>query len=64
MRRRLAATAAATILALATLALPAAADPSPPTNGGNAAGQSGQCTGSQDDRPASCHSQGGPGNQP
>ena len=64
MRRRLAATAAATILALATLALPAAADPNPPTEGGNGAGSSGQCPGPQDDRPASCHSQGGPGNQP
>jgi hypothetical protein len=36
--------------------LPAAAfgNPSPPTNGGNGAGQSGQCTGNPDDRPASC----------
>jgi hypothetical protein len=42
----------------------AVASPSPPTNGGNGAGQSGQCTGPQDDRPASCKSQGGPGNQP
>jgi hypothetical protein len=42
----------------------ASASPSPPTNGGNGAGQSGQCTGPQDDRPASCQSQGGPGNQP
>jgi hypothetical protein len=40
------------------------ASPAPPTNGGNGAGQSGQCTGPQDDRPASCQSQGGPGNQP
>jgi hypothetical protein len=37
------------------------AAPSPPTNGGNGAGQSGQCTGPQDDRPAACKSQGGPG---
>jgi hypothetical protein len=43
---------------------PALADPPPPTNGGNGAGQSGQCTGPQDDRPASCQSQGGPGDQP
>ena len=42
----------------------AVASPSPPTNGGNGAGHSGQCTGPQDDRPASCKSQGGPGNQP
>jgi hypothetical protein len=32
----------------------AAGDPSPPTNGGNGAGQSGQCTGPREDRPASC----------
>jgi opacity protein-like surface antigen len=59
------------IIAIATLvavfmvpAGAALAEPSPPTNGGNGAGQSGQCTGPQDDRPASCQSQGGPGNQP
>ena len=40
------------------------AEPSPPTNGGNGAGKSGQCTGPQADRPQSCQSQGGPGNQP
>jgi hypothetical protein len=50
--------------ALAVGATQAWAEPSPPTNGGNGAGQSGQCTGPQDDRPASCQSQGGPGNQP
>jgi len=38
------------------LALPAFANPSPPTNGGNGAGQSGQCTGPAADRPASCKS--------
>jgi hypothetical protein len=32
------------------------ANPSPPTNGGNGAGSSGQCTGNPDDRPASCNS--------
>jgi hypothetical protein len=48
----------------AGLAPAAWAEPSPPTNGGNGAGSSGQCTGPQDDRPASCKSQGGPGNQP
>jgi hypothetical protein len=32
----------------------AAANPSPPTNGGNGAGHSGQCTGNPDDRPAVC----------
>ena len=30
------------------------ANPSPPTNGGNGAGQSGQCTGNPDDRPNVC----------
>jgi hypothetical protein len=30
------------------------ANPSPPTNGGNGGGQSGQCTGSPADRPAVC----------
>jgi hypothetical protein len=38
--------------------------PSPPTEGGNGAGKSGNCTGDPDDRPSSCHDQGGPGNQP
>jgi hypothetical protein len=32
------------------------ANPQPPTNGGNGAGQSGQCTGPAADRPASCQS--------
>lgn len=32
------------------------ANPSPPTNGGNGAGKSGQCTGKAADRPASCQS--------
>jgi hypothetical protein len=50
--------------ALATSATPAFANPSPPTNGGNGAGKSGQCTGANADRPSSCQSQGGPGNQP
>ena len=53
----------ATALLLST-GVPAFADPPPPTNGGNGAGSSGQCTGNPDDRPASCHDQGGPGNQP
>ncbi len=34
----------------------ASANPSPPTNGGNGAGQSGQCTGAAADRPHSCQS--------
>jgi hypothetical protein len=32
----------------------ALADATPPTNGGNGAGQSGQCTGDPADRPAVC----------
>jgi Spy/CpxP family protein refolding chaperone len=38
--------------------MPAAAfgNATAPTNGGNGAGQSGQCTGNPDDRPASCQS--------
>ena len=49
----------ASMLAGAALALtlsPAFGTPSPPTNGGNGAGQSGQCTGPADERPASCKS--------
>jgi hypothetical protein len=35
-------------------AAPAFASPSPPTNGGNGAGKSGQCTGPPSDRPEVC----------
>jgi hypothetical protein len=34
-----------------SVAAPAFANPSPPTNGGNGGGSSGQCTGSAQDRP-------------
>lgn len=34
----------------------AIATPRPPTNGGNGAGMSGQCTGPASERPASCKS--------
>ena len=34
----------------------AIATPRPPTNGGNGAGKSGQCTGAASARPASCQS--------
>jgi hypothetical protein len=58
----------ATVLAAGAICVgfpPAAwAEPSPPTNGGNGAGQSGHRTGPQVDRPASCQSQGGPGDEP
>jgi len=51
---------AAAVLAAAALSVTAApvvsASPSPPTNGGNGAGSSGNCTGNPDDRPASCNS--------
>lgn len=63
MRKSLAVVASAA--AFASAVAPAAlANPSPPTNGGNGAGKSGQCTGPNADRPSSCKSQGGPGNQP
>jgi Spy/CpxP family protein refolding chaperone len=63
MRRTAAAVLSSAALAVA-LAPAATANPSPPTNGGNGGGKSGQCTGKNADRPASCKSQGGPGNQP
>jgi hypothetical protein len=46
--------AGALTIGLLTVAAPAMANPSPPTNGGNGAGQSGQCTGNPNDRPAPC----------
>ncbi len=51
----------ATTMLLATAAIgPSSfAAPSPPTNGGNGAGQSGKCTGAAGDRPTSCQSPGG-----
>lgn len=56
---------AAAAIAMLALTVPAAqASPQPPTNGGNGAGMSGQCTGPQADRPHSCKSQGGPGDRP
>jgi hypothetical protein len=60
MRRRLAAAAAASTAAIVMgVVTPAFANPSPPTNGGNGAGQSGQCTGPASERPTSCQSPGG-----
>lgn len=49
----------ASVGCLGALAGPVFANPSPPTNGGNGAGKSGQCTGSAQDRPTSCQSPGG-----
>jgi len=63
MRRTLATLTLTAGLLLGSAAT-ALANPEPPTNGGNGAGSSGQCTGPQVDRPSSCQSQGGPGNQP
>jgi hypothetical protein len=40
---------------LLSVSAPAFGDAPPPTNGGNGAGSSGQCTGNPADRPASCH---------
>ena len=49
------------VLALATAFAPVAAAQS--REAGNGGGASGQCTGPQDERPASCQSRGGPGDQ-
>jgi hypothetical protein len=58
MRKHLyrAAAVALVTAGILTTAPAAFGNPSPPTNGGNGAGQSGQCTGPADDRPASCQS--------
>jgi hypothetical protein len=48
--RKFTAAAFATLM-LAATAAPAFANPSPPTNGGNGGGSSGQCTGAAQDRP-------------
>jgi hypothetical protein len=63
MRRTLIAITLAVVFGWTSTAV-ALADAPPPTEGGNGAGSSGQCTGNPDDRPQSCHDQGGPGNQP
>jgi hypothetical protein len=62
--RKLMATLLSSAILGAFLAPVAVANPSPPTEGGNGAGKSGQCTGPNAERPSSCKSQGGPGNQP
>jgi hypothetical protein len=56
MRRKTTAILLAGAFALAAPASAAFADAPPPTEGGNGAGSSGQCTGNPDDRPASCNS--------
>jgi Spy/CpxP family protein refolding chaperone len=57
MRKHLA--LAAVVASTLAIAPAAVADPKPPTNGGNGAGQSGQCTGPASERPTSCQSPGG-----
>jgi len=54
MRRARTVVVALTLAAGLALFGVAKADAPPPTNGGNGAGQSGQCTGNPDSRPASC----------
>jgi hypothetical protein len=54
----------AVLLALGALTITAAPAAAGPNEGpGNGGGQSGQCTGPQDERPASCTSRGGPGDR-
>jgi len=60
VRRSAAAFLAIAALAAASVPVAWAGQNEGPGNGG---GQSRQCTGPQDDRPASCTSQGGPGDQ-
>ena len=51
---------ATTMLIAAAVVGPSSfANPSPPTNGGNGGGKSGQCTGAAGERPTSCQSPGG-----
>jgi hypothetical protein len=47
------------LLATAVVGPSSFAAPSAPTNGGNGAGQSGNCTGPASERPTSCQSPGG-----
>ena len=53
----------AILLSVGALAIPGSALAQPGEGPGNGGGQSKQCTGPQDDRPASCNSQGGPGDR-
>ena len=58
MNRRLL-TLMITVLMVIGMYAAAIASPKPPTNGGNGAGSSGQCTGAAWARPTSCQSPGG-----
>ena len=60
MKKKTAAVLSICALGLTAAAPALAANKEGPGNGG---GQSGQCTGPQDDRPANCNSRGGPGDQ-
>ena len=56
-RKRMAVALTTLALAATSAVVPASlGNPSPPTNGGNGAGKSGQCTGKASERPASCQS--------
>jgi hypothetical protein len=55
-RRASLVTAAAAAALIVTGGGAALASPQPSTNGGNGAGQSGQCTGPAAERPAACQS--------
>jgi hypothetical protein len=62
MKKHMGRVVAAALLAAAGIfgaSAQAFADAQPPTNGGNGAGQSGQCTGPASERPTSCQSPGG-----
>ena len=50
-KKGLAGLAATMLIGAAVVGPSSFANPSPPTNGGNGAGQSGQCTGAAQDRP-------------
>jgi hypothetical protein len=54
LSKRMAIALSTCVLAGGFSATVAAAAPSPPTQGGNGAGSSGQCTGNPADRPAVC----------
>jgi hypothetical protein len=54
LRKRLAVIGIGLAAGLVLTVSGALADAPPPTNGGNGGGQSGQCTGDPDSRPASC----------
>jgi hypothetical protein len=52
------------MLAATSVVVPASVGAPKPPAPGNGGGASGQCTGPQAERPSSCTSQGGPGDQP